>query len=229
METKPTVRPTPQLVLALLIIAAGILFTLDNLGVFYAWDILRLWPALLILFGLIRLSQPGSAPSRMVGVIIAGLGTLLMLAYLGLIHFSIWSLWPLVLVLVGIGMIWQVVHGGERTTRDRTSSVSAVAIMGGVERNCGSEDFRGGELTAFMGGCELDLRDASMQVDEAVLRTFAFWGGIEVKVPEDWTVVVEAVPFLGGVEERTHPPKEGPRKILRVKGLVIMGGIEIRN
>ncbi len=229
METKPAVRPTPQLVLALLIIAAGILFTLDNLGVFYAWDILRLWPALLIVFGLIRLSQPGSVPSRMVGVIIAGLGTLLLLAYLGLIHFSIWSLWPLVLVLLGIGMIWQVVQGGERTSRDRTSSVSAVAIMGGVERSCVTEDFRGGELTAFMGGCEIDLRDATMQADEAVLRTFAFWGGIEVKVPEDWTIVVEAVPFLGGIEERTHPPKEGPKKILRVKGLVIMGGIEIRN
>lgn len=229
METKPAVRPTPQLVIALLIIALGILFTLDNFGIVHAGDVLRLWPALLIVFGLIRLSQPGDGPSRMVGVIVAGLGALLLLSYLDLIHFSIWSLWPLVLVLLGIGMIWQVVHSGERTPGDRTSSVSAVAILGGVERNCVTEDFRGGELTAFMGGCEIDLRDATMQVDEAVLRTFAFWGGIEVKVPESWTVVVEALPFLGGFEERTHPPKEGPRKILRVKGLVIMGGVEIRN
>ncbi len=229
MDDKPTVRPAPQLVLALVIIALGILFTLNNLGIVRAGDFLRLWPALLILLGLMRFSQPGEAPPRVIGLMVAGLGVLLLLQNLDLIHFSIWSLWPLILVLLGMAMIWQVVRRGKHLPGDSTNSVSALAIMGGVQRSCSSEDFQGGELTAIMGGCEIDLRDAKMMADEAVLHTFAFWGGIEVKVPEGWTVIVEAFPFLGGLEERTHPLKEGPQKILRVKGLVIMGGIEIRN
>jgi predicted membrane protein len=229
VESKPTVRPTPQLVLGILIIVLGVLFTLDNLGILHAADYLRLWPALLIIFGLTKLSQPGEAPSRFIGLIFATLGILLLLDNLNLVRFRIWDLWPLILVLLGIAMIWQVIRWGGGVAAERTSSISALAIMGGVQRNCASQDFRGGELTAIMGGCEIDLREATMQADEAVLHTFAFWGGIEIKVPENWTVTVEAFPFLGGFDERTHPPKEGPRKNLRVRGLAIMGGVEIRN
>lgn len=229
MESKPTVRPTPQLVLGILIIVLGVLFTLDNIGVLYARDYLRLWPVLLIVFGLTKLSQPGEPPSRFLGLMFAALGVLLLLNNLDLLHFRMWDLWPLVLVFLGVAMIWQVIRRGRGLPEDHTSSLSALAIMGGVQRNCCSQDFRGGELTAIMGGCEIDLREATMQADEAVLHTFAFWGGIEIKVPEDWTVTVEGFPFLGGFEERTHPPKEGPRKNLRIKGLAIMGGVEIRN
>jgi hypothetical protein len=42
-------------------------------------------------------------------------------------------------------------------------------------------DFRGGELTAVMGGIELDLRNAGLQ-NEATLNVFAMWGGIELKI-----------------------------------------------
>jgi predicted membrane protein len=102
-------------------------------------------------------------------------------------------------------------------------------VLGGVERTCGSQDFRGGELTAFMGGCVVDLRKADMKVGEAVIQTFAFWGGIEIKVPEDWTVSLQAFPILGGFDEKTQAPREGPRKVLVIKGFAIMGGVEVRN
>ena len=35
---------------------------------------------------------------------------------------------------------------------------------------------------------------------------FAFWGGIEIKVPEDWTVVTRVMPLMGGVEDKTRAP-----------------------
>ena len=79
-----------------------------------------------------------------------------------------------------------------------------------------------------MGGCELDLRGASIQSGVAVLDVFAFWGGIEMKVPQDWSVEVQAMPILGGIEEKTVQPKEGNKKLI-VKGYVVMGGVEIRN
>jgi hypothetical protein len=107
--------------------------------------------------------------------------------------------------------------------------ISAMAILGSVERRNSSRDFRGGSVTAVMGRCEIDLRDASIVNGyDPVLEVFAMWGGIEIKVPTDWTIVSNVDPIMGGFEDDTRPPREGS-KLLRVRGAVIMGGIEVSN
>jgi predicted membrane protein len=111
---------------------------------------------------------------------------------------------------------------------DAGSWVKAAAILGSSTRGSNSNDFRGGEATAVLGGCELDLRQATIAGTEAVLDVFAFWGGIEIRVPESWTVVLHATPLLGGVEDKTRRPA-APGKQLVVKGMVVMGGVEIKN
>jgi len=58
---------------------------------------------------------------------------------------------------------------------------------------------------------------------------FAIWGGIDIKVPQDWTVVVEGTPFLGGFEDRTVQHPGNPSKRLVIRGIVIMGGADIKN
>ena len=58
---------------------------------------------------------------------------------------------------------------------------------------------------------------------------FAWWGGIELVVPEDWHVVSEVTPVMGGVEDSTHFTGGEPATTLVVRGLVVMGGVEIRN
>jgi predicted membrane protein len=82
-----------------------------------------------------------------------------------------------------------------------------------------------------MGGCEIDLRDASIAADStAVIDCFAFWGGIDVRVPEDWTVMLEVTPLMGGIEDKTRPAQQGTSgKRLHVRGFAIMGGIVIKN
>ena len=125
-------------------------------------------------------------------------------------------------------MVWK---GAWRTSAARAATtgnerVSALAIMGGVVRGNNSQAFEGGDLTAIMGGCEIDLRQASIRRDEAVIDVFAFWGGIDIKVPEDWTVMTRVTPLMGGVEDKTRAatqPPAGKRLVLR--GIVIMGGI----
>ena len=101
--------------------------------------------------------------------------------------------------------------------------------MAGVERVNASRDFRGGDLTAIMGGCDIDLREASIAGGEAVLEVFAMWGGITLRVPETWTVVNKVLPVLGGVDQKTRTSGAAVPQTLVVRGAVLMGGVEIRN
>jgi len=110
------------------------------------------------------------------------------------------------------------------------SVLSAKAILGGVERRIISQDFRGGDVSAIMGGCNLDFRGALIKPpNQAVLEVFALCGGIEIRVPEDWTVVSELGVILGGVDERkASPPKDESKRFI-LRGTVLMGGVEVKN
>jgi predicted membrane protein len=114
-------------------------------------------------------------------------------------------------------------------TGSSNSVLSAMAILGNVERRNNSQDFRGGSATSVMGRCEIDLRAAAISSgNEPVLEVFAMWGGIEIRVPPDWTVVSHVDPIMGGYEDHTQPPKEESKRFL-IRGAVIMGGIEVTN
>jgi hypothetical protein len=80
-----------------------------------------------------------------------------------------------------------------------------------------------------MGGVRLDLRDARMEGDVATLDLFAFWGGIEILLPPDWTVSSRVTTFIGGFFDSRRPTSVVPTKTLIVRGTNIMSGIEVKN
>ena len=238
MEDSPSFRVTPQLAVGFFIILIGILFTLDNLDVLEAGDYFRhLWSAGFIAVGLTMLVQSKSPSRSAAGIVFSLVGILWLLSNLRVIRFSIWDYWPLILVAIGASMVWQAfarksnitLAGKPEPAGDPDSIISAIAVLGGVVRKCNCKDFQGGELTAIMGGCEIDLREADIQSEEAVINTFAWWGGIEIKVPEDWTVISKGFPLMGGFVDTTRPHREGPKKRLVIQGFAIMGGVEIKN
>lgn len=233
MGTNSPFRFTPQIVFGLIIIAIGVIFTLDNLHLIYAHDYLRYWPVLLILFGIVKFMQPSGSPGRIFGLLLAVFGTALLLDKLHIFQeFEIWDLWPLFLVILGGSMIMKS-RSYPRIAGDvleSDSTINGVAIMSVFKRTNSSQDFRGGQLTAIMGGCEIDLHQASIKdPNGAVIDVFTLWGGIEIRVPDDWAVDVQGIPLMGGFDDKTHPPKGGSVKKLIVKGTVVMGGMEIKN
>lgn len=231
----PRRGPTAQVVFGLFIVVLGVLFTLDNLELLDARDYLRYWPAGLIAVGLLKLYHARTIGQGWVsGLIFIGIGTWMLLN--GILYFTINARAVLPLMLVGLGgyLVWRGFGGHRRPAvapgADGQSSFSAFAIMGGVSRRSSSQTFAGADLTAVMGGCEIDLRQASIAPGtEAAIEVFAFWGGIDIKVPDDWTVVTRAMPLMGGVEDKTRAPLGGPLKRLVVRGVVVMGGVSIKN
>ena len=231
----PSVEPrrapaTSQLVVGLLVIAVGLLFTLDNLGFADAREVLRYWPAGVMLVGLMKLwdSREGRG-GGFGGLMITLVGLWLLLEATVDIRISLADLWPMILVFFGAYMVWRGLTGRRRVVvADDRSLVSALAILSGVNRGNSSRTFRGGDLTAIMGGCEIDLRQAAINGD-AVIDVFAMWGGIELRVPDDWTVTFHVTPVMGGVEDKTRPPMGSAVHRLTVRGMVLMAGIEVRN
>jgi hypothetical protein len=229
MQGKIPIRPTPQLAFGLVVVLLGIAFTLDNLNLVYVGNYLRYWPALLLVLGVYRLVEPGDPPNYFPGLLFSLIGAVLLLNALHF-HLSVRRYWPLLLVLLGLLIIS---HAFRRTTdagsTDAGSTLSAFALLSGVQKTCRSRYFRSGDFTAIMGGCEIDLRPADIDGDLAVINVFAFWGGIEIRVPEAWAVKAEVLPIMGGCDDHAGTHGDGPRKQLVIKGLVLMGGIEVRN
>ena len=221
---------TPHLVFGLIIIAVGILFTLDNLGLADAERYFRLWPSGVILVGLAKLwSARRGSGNAVGGVFFVLVGGWLQLDALDLMDRELWNFWPLILVFIGTLIVYQGIRGKQsRQAAEAGDVVAGVAILGGLKRVPRTTTFRGGELTAVMGGCEIDLRNAEINGD-AVIDVFVMWGGIDIKVPKDWEIVIGATAIMGAVEdnsERSTAP--GPHR-LTIRGFVLMGGVDIKS
>jgi predicted membrane protein len=226
-------QPTVQVVVGLMIAILGVLFTLDNLNVLNAGDFLQFWPTVFIVIGLAQLASSSNNSHVWSGSIWIGIGVLLIVSRLGGLRVNVWSLWPLLLVLLGARIFWRSFSWNPRnppaTPADTEATATVTAILGGFERRIRSASFRRVELTAFMGGGKLDLRDAVMAPEGAVVDVFSIMGGFEILVPETWAVDIEVTPFMGGCEDKTipHPATTAPR--LAVRGFVMMGGVNIKN
>lgn len=230
MEPRAGFRITGQLILGVAIAVVGTLFTLDNLHVLRAREFLQFWPVALIAIGLVHVSQARSGAGRVGGGVWILVGVVLLGNRLGFFHVHIWTFWPLILVLVGGRIIWQTLDSHRAADRgDNSATISAIAVMGGFDRRITSHDFRGGEITAFMGGGKLDLRDATPAGGQAVINLFAMMGGFEIVVPESWRVISEVTPFMGGIEDRSRTSTNANAPCLVLRGFVMMGGVTLKN
>jgi predicted membrane protein len=215
------------------IILIGILFLLGNFDIIDPHNYLQYWPVIIMIVGLAYLIQCQHGPGRVWGAILTFIGAAMLLDRLYFIRFSLWDYWPLILVVTGIMMIVRAsshrlhIGSSDAETNDANSFIKAVAIMGGFKRINTSQNFKGGELTAIMGGFELDLRDASIK-EEATIDIFTMMGGMSMRIPEDWLVIIDVSPFMGGYDDKTHHPTESTKRLV-IKGTTIMGGIEIKN
>lgn len=221
---------TPRLVAGLFIAAAGALLAADRFGLIDARPFWEYWPLLLIAIGITKLFQPRG--SRGGGVFLVALGSYFLLRELDLIDFDLADVAPLLLVIAGLTLVVTALmrrYPSADSQADSSSLVHSFAMLGGSHPVSSSADFRGGTATAIAGACEIDLRQATIAGGEAVIDTFAFWGGVEIFVPETWTVVLRGVPVLGSFEDKTMPPPGGSTQRLVVKGLAIMGGVEVKN
>ncbi len=221
-------------ILGSIILLLGILLTLDNLDVL-DFELFQLWPLLLVLWGLSMMLRRGGILPRLIGGIIGLAGVALFLSNLGLWRVSFGDLWPLLLIMLGLSILFGARTGSRGVGGKGVSEDDFVrrwVALGGLDQKITSRNLAGGEITAVMGGIELDLREAEMAGEEMELEVFALMSGIVLQVPPGWEVTNEVMAVAGAVEDKTGPPADrggAPARRLILRGQAVMAGVEVKH
>jgi predicted membrane protein len=219
-------RPTSQTVFGALVVLLGVLLLLDTTGVWEADALLTYVPSLFVLVAVYAMVASGfrNLAGPLVIVLLAG-GS--QLAALGVVEFAdLAPLWPVFVIVFGLSVVLARYRARVHEVPDEY--VSALAFFGGSEKRTTSKSFSGADLTALFGAAELDLRDAAVADPPAHVSATAAFGGVDVVVPRDWNVRVDAIPVFGAAEDdRPRREEEHDEVDLVVTGFVAFGGISV--
>ncbi|MFI9816998.1 DUF1707 SHOCT-like domain-containing protein [Saccharothrix variisporea] len=106
---------------------------------------------------------------------------------------------------------------------------TSIAFWSGVDRKGEWVVPASHSVVAIMGGVALDLSRARFAQEHTTITVFAFWGGVEIYVPEDVTVRVDGTGIMGAFEDSTYKTPTVPGgPVVRITGVAIMGGVEVR-
>jgi predicted membrane protein len=169
-------------------------------------------------------------------MIIAIAGTFL-LRNLGLLADSvIETWWPVFIVLFGILI---VISRSRRRQRvrieglDASGEVTVLSIFGSDNRRILSAEFTGAEIVSMFGDAELDLLDATIRSQSAVVEVVSVFGDAELRVPAEWDIRIETLAIFGDTIDRRRRQADRDDTTtepeLIVTGIAIFGDIQIRD
>lgn len=226
----------------MIVVAIGVVFLLNNLGIPGFDHLWRFWPVILMVIGLSKIVENPSPAGFIWGLVVAGVGTIFLLDHFG-IHIDLSVFWPVILIGIGLSMLarnfgrsgsmprpW--VGGPGAGASITTSDFHLWALFGGGRRRIDTKEFRGGDVIAIFGGYEIDLRDAAMADGKAMIDANAMFGGVDIWIPQNWMVEVVGHGIFGGYDDKTMPPRINPGdkpQHLVVTGYAMFGGITVKN
>lgn len=229
-----------------LLIGIGALVMLGNLdfiNINLAYYIFN-WKSFLIYLGLYFLA---TRPNKNSAYVLIGLGILFWFPSILGQNVRLGEVfWPLILIALGYLLItrqhglWRRHHDfvdksvEDKNVEDKNIKgegyLDHLSFFGGSVKIIQSDHFKGGNITAIFGGSEFDLTHVEMESDTAVIDVFALFGGTKFIVPDDWRVQSDTVTIFGGFTDKRRTAltnKEG--KTLIIKGLIILGGVEVKS
>ena len=203
------------------VLSVGIILLLGNAGMIDTGYVFSIWWTFVIMFAGV-LSFLANPRHWVVAAILVLVGILLLLQRLGAVDAAELIL-PGILIVVGVFVLMGRGFGGKDVADDEVNSFN---VFSGSDLVTRSQQFKGGSITAVFGGAELDLREAQL-APGARLDVFAAFGGVELKVPPDWNVVVRGLPIFGGVDNKAGAAAENAPR-LELNATVIFGGVDIK-
>lgn len=222
-------------VIGLILVLIGLFLVLRNTG-FFPYGMSRIvfsWPMLLVAIGLVI--TLGSSGSKSSGVIVMAVGAFFLIPHIFRDAFDIDLFWPSIFIIIGVIFIFTKRHGWNSVTTTGVIGddyIDYVNVFSGGERQIVSENFKGGKISAVFGGMELDLTQAKLATGSNVIEIACIFGGATLIVPDDWNILIQVTPVLGGFSDsrKLLPGRVvDPTKQLIIKGAVVFGGGEIKS
>jgi predicted membrane protein len=221
---------------AFTLIALGLIFLAKNFGlIFFNWPKhFSFWAIFPLIFGINALFD-GKRTEGIIGVLLGLIFILPPLLGLG-DWLSFKKLWPLILMAVGTMIFFNrtntrhPLYFPKPDEQSSGNSFSKSVIMGGIQSKVSSKEFSNGQITAIMGGVELDMRDADL-AENAYFDINCIMGGVEILAPKEWNIVLSHTPIMGGVSDNISKyPSDvvDATKTIYLRGLVVMGGVDIK-
>jgi hypothetical protein len=127
-------RGRPPVFLGFLVVAIGLLLLFDNLGLVEAREfIFTYWPALIVAWGMLRLTF-GIGAERLVGVLAMLIGTILLGNRLLGWGINPWDLlWPLLIIAFGLHLLFAATMPRPRWQRDTIPPIPPIPPAPGID------------------------------------------------------------------------------------------------
>ncbi len=129
-----------------------------------------------------------------------------------------------VVAVLGLAVVAKLVLQSHAT--EDTEEIDLVNIFGGYKLISAADPFFGGKVTTLFGGTLIDLRRVVPAPTGIYLDILVAFGGLSLVVPPGWRVVFDGTVTAGRIEDLTRPVDDPDAPIVRVGGLVALGGIE---
>lgn len=228
-------KKSKAIIWGIILIAAGLLWSLDALDIvkvdiFFEgwWTLFIIVPCAISLF---------TSPDKISAAVGLAVGVLLLLSVRDIISWDMIMklVIPAIIVLIGIKLIANAFSEKktekiEESLRNNADNLDNVfCIFTGEKVNCDGKVFRGAEINAVFGGVDYDLRHAVIEPDCAIKAT-AIFGGIDIYVPENVKVRVKSTGIFGGTSNKARRPDDGAENVvtLYVSSLALFGGVDIK-
>ncbi len=228
----------------IILIALGVLLAIDNFDFFYfdLKDLIFSWHTILLIVGVIILSNSKNSTLGIIFVLVGLFGTLRHLfPFIYDIAFS--DLWPILLILIGLFILLKKkgpaqnyqhlneLHSIQKEANTTSADViDETIIVTSTKRIFVSENFQGGKITTIVGSSQFDLTKSKLAPGEHVLDITCIFGGCTLTVPKEWKVIVNISAVFGGFDDKRYINTEAVQSdqgVLIIKGAVVFGGGEI--
>ncbi len=225
-------RKLNKILWGIVLVAAGLVFALNALGVtnievfFDGW-----WTLFIIIPCLVGFITEREKTGNFAGLAI---GIFLLLCAQDILEFDLlWKLiLPAVVVILGLRLIFsgiasktvdkkihEIKLDGERSKVEFTA-------FSGSDLKYDGEVFDGAELTTVFGGIKCDLRNAIIEKD-TVIKATAIFGGIDILVPEGINVKASSISIFGGMSNKAANT-DNNTVTLYVSATCMFGGVDIK-
>lgn len=236
MENRDDWNPKSKLILAVLLIGAGVLLLFYNFNMLpgFVYRTIFSWPMLLVVIGVIQISKQ---PNKTFGLILIAVGAFFLIPRaFPEYSFSFGQIfWPAVFLGIGLLILFKGSSGPRSWKKEAEHSadiLDEVNIFGGSEKRMTTRNFRGGETVSIFGGSVYDFTDCELAEGKNVLEVVNIFGGSKFIIPSHWNVHVEVVSIFGGFSDKRKTGSGIPdfrARELYIKGVAIFGGGEIKS